>query len=260
MPSPLRTLSWLAVLALACRTTTVPNEPTESTAAPAEPTGDAPPIAEPINDPESATSDPPATADTADTAAGTEVAAGSDPGATTGPGPGGPATQPVAAREPLPAPLFPKVDPSCGKDPGLGDPAKPFALKTPDGKDIALANFRGKVVLLNYWGTWCKPCLKELPEFDRLYRRYRKHGLVLIAVATDADAAPVEDFARQRKLAAKLAIGGEAHANSYQSPNFPFSFVVDPKGVIRGSYRSYKPECMGKLEADIRAELDKLGR
>lgn len=166
---------------------------------------------------------------------------------------------PVASggtREPLPPALHTKIDAKCGNDPGVGTAAKPFTLKTPDGREISLASYRGKVVLLNFWGTWCKPCLKELPEFDRLYRRYRKHGLVLIAVATDTEPAKVQEFAAQRKLAAKLALGGEPLADQYESGNFPFSFVIDAKGQIRGSYRGYKPECAGKLEQDIRTQLE----
>ena len=175
--------------------------------------------------------------------------------------PGPPATanpSPVAGKEALPAALNTKIDASCGNDPGVGTPAKAFTLKTPDGKDISLASHRGKVVLLNFWGTWCKPCLKELPEFDRLYRRYRKHGLVLIAIATDTEPEKVLEFAAQRKLAAKLALGGEPLAEQYDSTNFPFSLVIDGKGQIRGSYRGYRPECAGKLEQDLRTQLDLL--
>jgi peroxiredoxin len=158
----------------------------------------------------------------------------------------------------LPAALHTKIDASCGKDPGVGTAARPFTLKTPDGKDISLASYRGKVVLLNFWGTWCKPCLKELPEFDRLYRRYRKHGLVVIAVATDTEPQKVQEFATERKLATKLALGGEKLAEEYASPNFPFSFVIDARGTIQGSYRGYRQECTGKLEQDLRTQLEKL--
>ncbi len=161
-------------------------------------------------------------------------------------------------KEPLPTALSSKIDASCGNDPGVGTAAKPFKLKTPDGKDLSLASYRGKVVLLNFWGTWCKPCLKELPEFDRLYRRYRKNGLVVIAIATDTEPEKVQEFATQRKLATKLALGGQQLADDYESSNFPFSFVIDAKGQIRGSYRGYKPECAGKLEQDIRTQLEQL--
>ena len=164
----------------------------------------------------------------------------------------------IAAKDPLPSALNPKIDASCGNDPGVGTQALPFALKTPDGKDINLASHRGKVVLLNFWGTWCKPCLKELPEFDRLYRRYRKHGMVLIAIATDTLPEKVVEFASERKLAAKLALGGEPLAEQYASTSFPFSLVIDDKSQIRGSYRGYRPECAGKLEQDLRTALERL--
>ncbi|MBA3548027.1 MAG: TlpA family protein disulfide reductase [Nannocystis sp.] len=189
-----------------------------------------------------------------------QVIAPGEPATTPTPTNPTPTTAPklAAGKEPLPAALNPKVDASCGNDPGVGTPAKPFALKTPDGKDINLASHRGKVVLLNFWGTWCKPCLKELPEFDRLYRRYRKHGMVLIAIATDTEPEKVLEFATERKLAAKLALGGEPLAEQYASTSFPFSLVIDDKGQIRGSYRGYRPECAGKLELDLRTALERL--
>jgi peroxiredoxin len=162
------------------------------------------------------------------------------------------------AREPLPAPLFSDVDASCGKAPGIGQRVKSFALETPNGRPISPATYRGRVVLLNFWGTWCKPCLEELPEFSRLYRRYRKHGLTLVAVATDADAAAVQQFIDARKISAKVAIGGESAAGEYGARTFPFTFVVDGKGVIRSAYDGYKQHCMGKLESDVRAQLEKL--
>lgn len=176
-------------------------------------------------------------------------------------GPGSIAPTPpklAAGKEPLPTALNARVDASCGNDPGVGTQALPFALKTPEGKDINLASYRGKVVLLNFWGTWCKPCLKELPEFDRLYRRYRKHGMVLIAIATDTEPEKVVEFASERKLAARLALGGEPLAEQYASTSFPFSLVIDDKGQIRGSYRGYRPECTGKLEQDLRTALERL--
>lgn len=184
-----------------------------------------------------------------------ESAGGSQPE-----GGGEPAEVASGGPPPLPKPIFKNVDKKCGDAPGVGDKAKPFTLKTPGGKDLSLARYRKRVVLLNFWGTWCKPCLKELPEFDRLYRRYRKHGLTVIAVATDDDADKVQAFVKQRKLAAKVAIGGQALADAYGSPKFPFSFVIDPKGNITAAYRGYESGCLGKLEQDIRTQLEALRR
>jgi len=166
------------------------------------------------------------------------------------------ATKTTKTKTGLPKAIFGEGNASCGKDPGVGQPLKAFSLKTTSGKTITSGNLKGRVVLLNFWGTWCKPCLKELPEFDRLYRRYRKSGLALLAIATDSDPEPVNAIVKERRLSAKIAIGGEEYANSYKSPNFPFSFVVDKKGIIQASYRGFKPECLGQLEQDIRAQLE----
>jgi len=156
----------------------------------------------------------------------------------------------------LPKPLHAKRNDTCGNDPGVGQPLKSFSLPSPSGKTISKSTYRGRVLLVNFWGTWCKPCLEELPEFDQLYRRYRRYGMTLLAIATDEDAEAVTEIVAKRKLAAKVAIAGEDYAGKYGSPKFPFTFIVDHKGIIRASYRGYRPECMGELEADIRAQLE----
>jgi peroxiredoxin len=194
----------------------------------------------------------PAADPTADPAAGS----GTEPTAPTAADDGQPAA-PEPEPAALPDPVYTKVDKKCGKDPGVGERLKAFDLPTSDGGKVTQGTYRGRVLVVNFWGTWCKPCLKELPEFDALYRRYRKHGMTLLAIATDEDATAVNEFKKKRRLAAKLAIGGEDYAGKYSSTQFPFTFVVDEKGVIKSSFRGYKPECMGKLEDDIRKELDK---
>ncbi len=242
----------LSALVLACKPEPTTTQP--------PPTTDPPPSTDPqtVTDP-TPTGDPPAVTTT------DPVAPPSDPpgdSVATNPPADPPDAPPTktspGGKEPLPTALNTKINDTCGKDPGVGTAAKPFILKTPEGKDISLASFRGKVVLLNFWGTWCKPCLKELPEFDRLYRRYRKNGLVVIAVATDTEPDKVKEFATQAKLATKLALGGEPLSQQYDSPNFPFSFIIDGKGVIQASYRGYRPECAGKLEQDLRSQLEQL--
>ena len=81
--------------------------------------------------------------------------------------------------------------------------------------------------------------------------------MTLLAIATDEDAEAVTQTLAGKKIKAKVAIAGEAYAEQYDSPDFPFTFVVDHKGVIQASYFGYEPDCMGKLEADVRAQLEK---
>ncbi|PCC71001.1 Peroxiredoxin [Nannocystis exedens] len=252
--SKVHVLAAISMLAPACKREA--SEAPESTAAPQT----EPPVQETAPAPASEAAGAPASdtpAPSADPPAGEAVAA-NEPAPTSVAAV--PAADKPAAISALPAPLHAKVDESCGRDAGVGTNALPFALKTADGKDISMASLRGKVVLLNFWGTWCKPCLKELPEFDRLIRHYKKSGAVLVAVATDTEPQKVLEFAKERKISAKLVLGGEDLAKQYDSPNFPFSFVVDDKGTIRGSYRSYKPECIGRIEQDIRTSLEQRKR
>jgi len=219
------------------------------------------------NDPVAAQAEPAEAKPAGDDAAASETA---PPSGTTGSetepaAPTEPATplepDPTAppAKDPLPKPLHAKIDGSCGKGPGVGQRLKSFSLKTTKGKSVSSGSLKGKVAVVNFWGTWCKPCLKELPEFDQLHRRYRKHGMTLVAIATDTDPAPVDEFVGKHHLSAKVLIGGEDYANGFSPDKFPFTFVVDPKGIIRASYRGYRPECIGKLEADVRKELEDRG-
>src|SRR5262245_65599796 len=69
------------------------------------------------------------------------------------------------------------------------EPAAAFQLASPDGKMLALSDHRGKVVLLNFWATWCEPCLEEMPAFERVARAYRERGLVVVAVSVDREGA-----------------------------------------------------------------------
>jgi peroxiredoxin len=182
------------------------------------------------------------------------------------PVPGGtdPASQPVAAaepkqRDPLPKAIHKPGNGKCVQKFAVGEKVKSFKLPSLAGdKTISPSGYRNRVVLLNFWGTWCKPCLEELPEFDRLYRKYRAHGLTLVAVATDEEPKLVQEFIDKHKLRARVALAGEEAAGVYNRPNFPFSFVIDGSGKIIAAYDYIDSACMGDLEQVIRNELEKL--
>jgi len=146
---------------------------------------------------------------------------------------------------------------ACGRDAGIGQKLKPFELRTPDGKTITSDSLRGRVTLVNFWGTWCEPCRSELPEFDRLLRKFAKGGAVLLAIATDEDARAVEQFVGKNGIQATVVVGGEDYAGSYEAQKFPFSFVVDRQGIIRASYDGYRPQCSAQLEKDLAAAVAK---
>jgi len=170
-----------------------------------------------------------------------------------------PAKPTSSQREPLPKPIHPHSSGTCQKTFAVGEKVKNFKLASVAGdKAISPAGYRKRVMLLNFWGTWCKPCLAELPEFDRLYRKYRRHGLTLVAVATDEDSKAVQAFIDKHKLIARIALDGEEAAGAYGRPNFPFSFVVDGDGTIVAAYDYVDDSCLGDLEQVIRASLERL--
>jgi thiol-disulfide isomerase/thioredoxin len=170
--------------------------------------------------------------------------------------------EPVAVadeRKPLPKPIHKAGTGKCVQKFAVGEKVKGFKLPSLAGdKTISPSGYRNRVVLLNFWALWCKPCLEELPEFDRLYRKYRSHGLTFVAVTTDEDPKPVQAFVDEHKLVAKVALEGEEAAGQYNRPQFPFSFVIDGKGTIVASFDYVSDACMGDLEQVIRESLEQL--
>lgn len=81
-----------------------------------------------------------------------------------------------------------------------GQPNLNFTLKDLDGKDVSLTAYKGKVLLINFWATWCIPCRTEIPGFIDLQNRYRRQGLQVVGIDVDEDAALVKPYARQMKI------------------------------------------------------------
>ena len=73
-----------------------------------------------------------------------------------------------------------------------------FTVPTPDGSSLALAGYRGRVVLFNFWATWCVPCREEMPAMERLYQRFKDRGLVVLAVSVDASGSAAVVLLRER--------------------------------------------------------------
>jgi peroxiredoxin len=116
--------------------------------------------------------------------------------------------------------------------PGSG-PAAPFSLATPDGGALALGDFRGKVVLLNFWATWCEPCLEEMPAMERLARTYQSRGLVVLALSVDREGAGVvRPFLKRHGLTFPVGLDPQqAVARLYRVWALPSTFILDRTGA-----------------------------
>ena len=119
---------------------------------------------------------------------------------------------------------------------------------------MSLASLRGKVVLLNFWATWCKPCEDELPAMERLNRALAGSDFELVGVSVDADAAPVLQFRDRLGLGFTLLLDADQRvARSYQTFRYPESLLIGRDGVILERY-------VGSKEWDSPAYVERIRR
>jgi cytochrome c biogenesis protein CcmG/thiol:disulfide interchange protein DsbE len=106
-----------------------------------------------------------------------------------------------------------------------------------DGQTFDLAKLRGKVVLVNYWATWCAPCRKEMPTLDAFYRRYRGQGFEMIGISVDF----ARDSAKMRKASSAVAyptaMTSDLSVDGFGPPEgVPVTYVIDAQGVVRDKF------------------------
>ncbi len=121
-----------------------------------------------------------------------------------------------------------------------GHPAPAFTRSTLDHHPIALANYRGKVILLNFWATWCGPCLTEIPQFSAWQRQYPK--LQVLGISMDDDPAPVLQSLARLHPGYPIAMGDPHLAHLYGGVyGLPVTFLIDKRGIVRYRHRGAAP-------------------
>jgi peroxiredoxin len=116
----------------------------------------------------------------------------------------------------------------------IGSAAPAFSLRDLSGHPVALADYRGKVVVLDFWATWCIPCRQEVPHFVALQKKYGSKGLAVIGVSMDDEEKPVRSFYKELGMTYPVAMGDAAMAERYGGIlGLPVTFVIDRQGRIR---------------------------
>jgi cytochrome c biogenesis protein CcmG/thiol:disulfide interchange protein DsbE len=116
-------------------------------------------------------------------------------------------------------------------------PAPEFALMDPAGKPVKLADYRGKIVLLNFWATWCGGCKEEMPWYSQFEKTYGSQGFAVIGVSLDEDGwGIVKPFLAKTPIPYRIVLGTEATGKTYKVDAMPVSYLIDRQGRIAVSY------------------------
>ena len=137
-----------------------------------------------------------------------------------------------------------------------GQQAPDFALKSSTGKNLRLSEYRGDVVMINFWATWCGPCRQEMPLLDELYTRYERVGFNLLGVNID------DDSSRAMQMIEELGVNfpvlfdaSKQVSRLYEVEAMPVTVLVDREGTVRHVHHGYKPGYEDKYLTEVRALL-----
>jgi len=121
--------------------------------------------------------------------------------------------------------------------------APDFTLTDLEGNSLTLSQFKGKVIILNFWATWCPPCRREIPDFVELYEKYKDEGLLIIGVSLDRDGKRlVRQFSQEYKIDYPIVFADSKVTRDYGGIRaIPASFIIDKEGSIKEKYVGYQP-------------------
>jgi DsbE subfamily thiol:disulfide oxidoreductase len=136
--------------------------------------------------------------------------------------------------------------------PGAVAPA--FELPSNDGKTLGTAALRGRIVLLNFWASWCGPCRTEMPVLNQLAKQYAARGVTVVGVNVEPERAAALEWLKGTPVNFPVAFDADSRVSaSYQVTGMPTTVILDRKGVVRYIHKSYTPGTENEYLDQIRA-------
>jgi len=118
--------------------------------------------------------------------------------------------------------------------PQIDKPAPDFQFQSPDGQHTSLSDLQGKPVLINFWATWCSPCIHEMPYLQQVYEEWSDKGLIVLAINIGESSAKVEAFMQSHDLSLPVLLDtNQDTAQAYNIQYIPSTFFIDKDGIIQ---------------------------
>ncbi len=137
-----------------------------------------------------------------------------------------------------------------------GQAAPDFALKNSSGDNVRLSEYRGDVVMVNFWATWCGPCRQEMPLLDELYSRYERVGFSLLGVNIDDDSRKAMNMVSELGVSFPVLFDARKEVSKlYKVEAMPVTVLIDREGTVRYVHHGYKPGYEDKYLDQIRSLL-----
>lgn len=116
---------------------------------------------------------------------------------------------------------------------GVGDKAPSFTVRTETGEEISRSRFGGKLLVLNFWATWCPPCVEELPSLKEFHKQFAGEGVVVLGISVDENERAYREFLRQHEVTFPTSRDPEANISSrYGTYKYPETYIINAEGRV----------------------------
>lgn len=135
-------------------------------------------------------------------------------------------------------------------------PVTDFILQDLSGQTVSLSDYKGKVVFIDFWATWCPPCRQSIPVVENLYEEYKNNDkLVILGINLNEDKSTIVKFVEEQKINYKVLMSDSKVLSNYKVRGIPAFFIIDKNGKIYNKYVGFAPGSENKWKEDIKKLL-----